>query len=641
MAENVDHDSVDGAWEDVVRRISERLRPDGGPAPTHGQLTAELVALERRALEAEDMLVRERHRHAEKLREREAKLRRLEPWLRRLKGQYEEICRERDSLADQLGQITSACDGGVRVEHEALDRELAAALAARDAAIAESQALRTRIENDEVSRSEAVSRRIAAAETARDDAQERLLAVQRRFEDARRAAEGTKQLRIEIDQTQQTVAAHKAVARASQEEAAKLRDRVGDLERRCKETAALLKRKTRENERLESRLESKVRKLLAAREALDEVRNDLDVARSREEELERAIEKLDEEAAVADDACAEASGLRRTVEKLRQETAEAKQTAARLAEESRFSRRTGGSAHEELVACRVALDTACNDVERLERELAAAGDRADEAERAVADMRAELEEARAQLGVAVRGQEDASSRATDLAEELRMATSARDEAARRAEEAAGEASAADEELSRLRVEIENAKSALGVLEAENKGLGDALAAERDASRTCVEAFETSASSQVQAARSRQEAEIGKLRVRAEAAELRLREIQAATEALAAARHHEMQRIHLGVSAVMSESFQRLIDGMEHVLGPDMGLPSGSFSDSAVGAAGAPDWERLMDDLADLRSEVEDFREVDVPTPQPMDDLAPTATPTGSDPAHATATQPGA
>ena len=57
----------DGDWDDVVHRISDRIKKKGAGAPTTQSsldLANELVRLERRALEAEALLLQERDAHS-------------------------------------------------------------------------------------------------------------------------------------------------------------------------------------------------------------------------------------------------------------------------------------------------------------------------------------------------------------------------------------------------------------------------------------------------------------------------------------------------------------------------------------------------------------------------------------------------
>src|SRR6185295_355241 len=89
----------------VVRRLSDRIRRRSKGAPTTQtslDLAGELVRLERRAREAEDVLERERDAFALRVHEMEEKLRKLDPWLRELKSEYQKAAAERDQLRDEL-----------------------------------------------------------------------------------------------------------------------------------------------------------------------------------------------------------------------------------------------------------------------------------------------------------------------------------------------------------------------------------------------------------------------------------------------------------------------------------------------------------------------------------------------------------
>src|SRR5438552_4009202 len=100
-------------WDAVVRRISERIKKNKGSTPgTASQssldLAGEMVRLERRAVDAETTLSRERDAYTVRVREMEAKLRNLEPWLRQLKGEYQKAANERDETRRQLKRAEAA-----------------------------------------------------------------------------------------------------------------------------------------------------------------------------------------------------------------------------------------------------------------------------------------------------------------------------------------------------------------------------------------------------------------------------------------------------------------------------------------------------------------------------------------------------
>jgi len=212
-----------------VRRISERIKKNKGASSGPGSqssldLAGEMVRLERRAVEAETVLAREREAYAARVKEMEDKLRNLEPWLRQLKGEYQKAASERDELRHQLKRSASASSGGgdttatllLRSERESALRDAEAARAERDAAVAETEMLRKRFESDQSAPSEKWKKHVLAAEEARDKAVEEAKQLRKTVGDSRRSETEIKRLLTQISQLETTTSAHKAVARAAQ-----------------------------------------------------------------------------------------------------------------------------------------------------------------------------------------------------------------------------------------------------------------------------------------------------------------------------------------------------------------------------------------------------------------------------------------
>ncbi len=237
----------EGEWNDVVRRISDRIRrkSNGGPTTQSGlDLAGELVRLERRAREAEACLERERGAYTMRVQEMEEKLKKVEPWLRQLKAEYQKASAERDRLRDELARGTrSGSPETVAVLPDEKTRiesllEVDAARVERDAALAEAESLRRRIESQRSNADVAAEVRIAAAEKARDEAAEDLKQLRRTTGEVRRTDEAVRRLQKQVEQLETSTSVHKAVARAAQETADQFAARVGELEKVAQEAQA-------------------------------------------------------------------------------------------------------------------------------------------------------------------------------------------------------------------------------------------------------------------------------------------------------------------------------------------------------------------------------------------------------------------
>jgi archaellum component FlaC len=270
----------EGEWNDVVRRISDRIRrkSNGGTTTQSGlDVAGELVRLERRAREAEASLERERGAYAMRVQEMEEKLKKVEPWLRQLKSEYQKASAERDRLRDELSRGTrSGSPETVAVEPDDRSRmgtllEAEAARAERDAALAEAESLRKRIESQRSNTDPSAELRIAAAEKARDEAAEDLKQLRRTTGDGRRADEEVRRLQKQVEQLETSTSVHKAVARAAQETADQFATRVGELEKAVQEAQAKADAAQQHEQRvreLTSKLEEAGIELVAVRRKL-------------------------------------------------------------------------------------------------------------------------------------------------------------------------------------------------------------------------------------------------------------------------------------------------------------------------------------------------------------------------------------
>ncbi len=542
---------------------------------------------------AEDQLARDRYDHAERVREMEGKLRQLEPWIRKLRGEFKDVVGERDALRERLSSAAGSAADGARAEMVALTAE-------RDAALADVVELTMRLEADVADLDRRWTRRVETIEAAREDAVTKLAALDHAATEARQGADEVRHLTTELDGARKTVSAHKAVARAAQEEAAALREQAEQLEATQADAVAEYEKRVRESQRLGEKLERRTHDLKEAKSAADGLRDDLGTARGRVEALEEQTASLKGEVAAVAVAREQADEARGEIEKLRAETAEAKQALAKMDEESAFARRSIENVREELEATAKARDVAHADVERLSRELEDARERAGRSEEALAESVIESETAATRYGSLEADLREATDQVGDLQEELSAAN---------ARSVAADAAAADvRELEKLRSEVECGRTAIGTLQQKGDALLEEVEALRGAAIDRTAAIEASHETRLEAVKSRAEAEMIGLRARVEDSEASLAELQARLSSNSDARDAEMRRIQLGVSAALGEGMQRVLDGIEHVLGPDVGL-AGTISVNAP-AAQEPRWDTLLSELAELRDEVEHFREVD-------------------------------
>ncbi len=553
-------------WEGVVRRISDRIRGQMGPqsGPTTQQsidLASELVRLERRALEAEAILLRERDQYSTRVKEMEEKLRKLEPWLRRLRTEYQEASAERDRFRDEVARLGR--DGAapskeqqheidaLRTEREAALRESEAAKAARDAALAEAGTLRQRLDNDLRTLQESWRQRIETAEQSRDKALDELKSLRQAMNHNRRADEEVKRLLKQVEQLETTTAAHKAVARAAQEEAESLKQRLADAEKAAQRTSD-------ETRGEAQRAQDAVAKLTAALESAEkagaelaaaQVRlADLDgLAKSLREENDRVRTELAERERALGGAHGEAETLRKALEKVRAEVTDARKSAeaaradaARIRHELELAQRDAARDHGERDA----------EMKRREEELAAA-------RKDAAEQRALAEEA-------ARTDEKTRRAMQELVERMSSDQRTQEDAHRRAVDAEQRADQMSQELADMRRTADELRAGVAAGDRERQNILRSLEEERFSAGKRFEAAEASWRSQMRAAEGRFEAEISRERQRIAELERTADALQsdaARFQADAVAREEELARTRAGIGELVRMRLQEAADSI--------------------------------------------------------------------------------
>jgi len=627
-------------WDAVVRRISERLKKKQGAANASGaqsnlDIAGEMVRLERRAIEAETTLAQERDAYSLRVKEMEDKLRNLEPWLRQLKGEYQKAAAERDELREELNRAASKAGSTTAAmvlesEREAALREAEAARAERDAAVAEAEMLRTRSESDRASPSASWQKHIAAAEKARDQAIEEAKQLRKAVGDARRSETEIKRLLTQIDQLETTTAAHKAVARAAQEEASGLKSRIAELEKSRQtsaESVQLENRRVAELGKDIDLLRDEVATVRAAEEAArreaQEKARALESAKGELEQARQAVETLRAEAA---DAQRQAEESRSSSSQGRIEAAQSKRDAEAAAESARNAAASLEAAHAAERKAREALASAHKDAAE-SKELA------DEAMRAEGEARRRAEElaeklAAIELSMHAESQRvrEMEARAMELAEHLATERSARQEAERRANDFDVRAEQAEPRVLELEGQLEIIGGRVRAAEAENAGLVRGLEEERAAAAKRMEAAEASWRSQMRAAEARFEAEVQRERNRTFESDEALKAARERHARVGAAREEEMGRLRVEVGQFAEAKMNELVDGLSRIVAEPIVAPpitvgmdcpataptsmavSGPTSTGARPEAGPPaDWDRLIEDVEHLRGEVATLR----------------------------------
>jgi len=562
-------------------------------------LAEQLVTLEARAVAAEDLLAKERDAHAQRVEAMEGKLRQLEPWIRKLRAEHQQVISERDDLRKQPGAAGESVGDGARAEITALRAE-------RDAALNNVAALTVQMESETADLDRRWTRRVEVIEAAREEAASRLVAAENAAADVRHDTAEIQVLKGELTTSRQTLAAHKAVARAAQEEVAVLGERAELLESSQGEVSSQLEKKLHQVERLEEKLVKRTRGLKESNAAAEDLREQVASARARIEELDELTTSLRGDAAAFAVEREQAEEARHEIETLRVDADEAKQALAKLTEESAIAQSAADGLRRELDSFATERDAARKAAVRSESDLEAARERLDSTQAAVAESIAESETTATRMASLEAEHRDATARIADLEDELESATG-RCEAA--------EAVAADSrELEKLRSEVECGRSAIATLQSKSDALTEEVDSLRAGSDERIAVVESKSDAELEAVRSRAEAEMIALRERAERGEALAEELSAKLGAGSELRDAEMQRIRLGVCTTLGAGMQRLLDGMEDVLGPDMAIPAATAIATEPAAPVAPDgpkkWDDLMTELEGLRSEVEHFRDVD-------------------------------
>lgn len=631
----------DREWESVVRRISDRIRSapgTAGPSTTAStDLAQELAAYERRALEAEGTLTRERDAYSVRVREMEDKLRKLEPWLRRLRQEFQDASQQRDKLQARLDEAEKNAgaaparspeqDTALRAEREVALREAEAAKAARDAALAEAASLRTRLENDLRTLQESWKQRIETAEGSRDKALDEIKNLRTQIGAQRRAEEEIKRLVKEKEALETTTAAHKAVARAAQEEAEGFRQKLAETEKQAGRSGDEAKGWIVRADELSKKLESVQSELDRFRDENRAIQVHVANAENSIKELraenDRVRHDLGERERTLAGARTESEALKKTLEKLRGEVAEARQAAERGVADASGARRE--------------VEAQARENERLKLEFGAERKKAaDELNR----TRREAAETKELAEEAMRVEEQARRDLRETAERLAAESKAREDAVARATEFEGKFDHAQIEAADARRTIEEVRGTVTALEVEKANMVRSIEEERHGAATRFEAAETSWRSQLRAVEGRFEADLHKERQRSADFEDALRIAERRHAETLAQREFELQSLRTGVADFVRRKAQELFDGIALVAGAggESGVPvvaeesappatvevtvammdslrgrSSAPSAAAASAdAGDPDWDRLLSDVQALRSEVEGFRATEPP-----------------------------
>lgn len=602
-----------------MRKLSDRIRDAAGPASAErSELAAELASIESRALEAEATLVQEREVYTQRVKEMEEKLRKLEPWLRRLRSEYQVASDERDQLRDRIATLerdlsagaarSTEADSALAVEREAAHREAEAAVAARDAALAEVASLRQRLENDLRTLQESWRQRIETAEASRDKALDESKQMRQQLGVQRRTEEEIKRLLKQVEQADTTTSVHKAVARAAQEEAEGLRARLTELEKHAG-------RNSEEAKVWIARAEEAMRALESAEAELQQIRDENAAVSLRLASAESAVrdvrtenERVRAEIGERDRALGGARGeidtLKKTLEKLRAEVTEARQTA------DRHKADAADAKHE--------LDSNVRELERLKSETAAARKRAQEE---TDQVRREAAEQRELAEEAMRAEEQARKEVADAAEKLAAESRAHGDARARLHELESKVDQAQLELADARQALEQTRAARDAFEAEKANLLRSLEEERSGAAKRHEAAEASWKSQMRAAEGRFDADLQRERQRAAAAE----DGMAALQTRHAAEVADLHRLRSNVAESVRMKAHELLEVVARLSGTRSSEPSvevevapefaesmppaqpNALDPSDFATTAATEWDRVLSDVQALRSEVEGMR----------------------------------
>ena len=656
----------EGEWDSVVRRISERIKKrSGGAATTQSSLdlASDLVRLERRAIEAEAALEREREGHGVRTREMEDKLRKLEPWLRQLKSEYQKAATERDRLRDELARVQKNAAGPsaadlsktsvLESEKEAAFREAEAARAARDAALAEAESLRRRIDNEEQNAQSSSDERIAAAEKARDQALEDVKQMRKAAGDGRRAEEEVRRLLKQIEQLETTTAAHKAVARAAQEAVETAQARLTEIEKAQQKKAEAVQHESQRSQDLAKQLDDARDEIAAAERKRAEAESTAEAVRGGEEHVRR---ELDVKAQALLGVRAELDQSNRTIEKLRAETAEASRLtelaradAAGAQSQAAQTRSEACSAADELARVQGALDAAKAAGQKTrdesaanQRDAAMAKELADEAMKAEeearrrADATAEkLAAAEQELAAASQRLREAASAAQEAADHAAAEQRGRADAELRANDLDARLAQAELRVPELESELEMLKGRAHALQTEASNLTRTLDDDRQSATKRFDAAETSWRSQMRAAESRFEADVHRERDRTREVEAMLRAIEERHAASQAGHEADLSQLRASAMQFVAAKSQELISGIHRIVGdepvvvppitasmdPEVLFPPPTVAMGKPLAAGG-DWDRLINDVEQLWTEVEGMRQDGATAREDTDSMAP-------------------
>jgi chromosome segregation ATPase len=625
----------EGEWNDVVRRISDRIRRKGSGGPTTQtglDVAGELVRLDRRAREAEASLERERGAYALRVQEMEDKLKKVEPWLRQVKSEYQKASAERDRLRDELARGTrNGSPETVAVEKDEKTRavslrEAEAARVERDAALAEASNLRKRFESQKSSADAAAEVRIAAAETARDQAAEDLDQMRKTAGDGRRADEEVKRLLKQVEQLETTTSAHKAVARAAQDTADQLQARIAGIEKAAHEAQAKAESAQQHADRardLAGKLEETGIELAAARRKVADAESVAAAVRGGEAAVRRELEARVRE---LESARAELDRARKSVEKLGAESAGVRSQLAEVRRESQSRAAETARRSAALDAAKAAGQQARDDGASAARDATEAQELADEAMRAEQEARARSDDLAARLASAEQQIASAAASAQDFSERIESEQQARERAESRATELDARATANAARVRDLEPELELARGRAQALESE---VGDRARAFEQQAQDAARRFESAESSfrsQMRAAEARFEMDLHRERERARSAEEASRVLEERNACALVEFDAEVTRLRSTTMQFLGAKTHELVEGMQRIVGEEpivvppitMSMENPRTPTATVAvlppagietpSPATGEWDRLMSDVEQLCSEVEDMRQ---------------------------------
>ena len=305
--------------------------------------------------------------------------------------------------------------------------------------------------------------------------------------------------------------------------------------------------------------------------------------------------------------------LQATIDGLRKETGEANDVVSKLRAEIEEARRANEELREQLTTAMAERESASADGQRLHREREDLSRRVSELEQLLGQSRHDAltagQEAAEKVAAAERERDELR---TELRGQLRTAED-------RARDVEGELTEAKQRADVAESALADTRETLTALEAEHAGLVRTLADERDLGERRVEEALATLRSQHEADRTAWLAETQKLRTESDDLRAQLAEAEARSEREAAFHLEEASRVREGVSGVIADAMQRLVDGVADVVGSGPAVSVVANEPTATGEALVPpglsevapaagnEWDQLLTNLEALRSEVEDFR----------------------------------